>query len=377
MPIVRNLGLVLGIILTFSAFSANAQIAVEQGSATIAINKTKPSSAERILAEKDAAINAYKRYLAKLPTTKQKMIRACDLRAIEDRLDDYLLGQFVLTENVDKDARRMTSVVKVEINTASLLLDIDEVCHGPDPTPRFNAEVAAIMIGRKITSQTLYDDSIEKTIAVNQQADMLNSTNQMGFEGENISNSSIQTTTSQTNLNVNEANLTAKLKSGGHYIQRAAKKTYSTASQSVLEAQMYSELNNIGMNVVESTYIPGINLRQIRLDYGDSDELSQATEISIANAVKDDGIPYLLIGTLDVGLSEIDPISGNYITNVLVTAKVLNLQNRRPVLALVAKPEPYVGMGRNEEMATISAVTKAAEHVGQDILDRLAVRQVQ
>ena len=74
---------------------------------------------------------------------------------------------------------------------------------------------------------------------------------------------------------------------------------------------------------------------------------------------------------MDVGLSEIDPVTGNQRTYVSVKSQVWNIDKRLPRKVASVGPVQYQGLGPNARVAQTNALIQAAEYVGNEIVNQL------
>jgi hypothetical protein len=82
------------------------------------------------------------------------------------------------------------------------------------------------------------------------------------------------------------------------------------------------------------------------------------------------------MGTLDVGLSDTDPATGNIRVYVTVTGKVLDLQGRFPRTVSSVGPIQFSGLGPNESVARSNALRLASESAAQQIADEMSLRSI-
>ena len=136
-----------------------------------------------------------------------------------------------------------------------------------------------------------------------------------------------------------------------------------------------------GYEVVEAEYVEGesrglLSLANIRQDFATGNDLSSQTLRNTADGIRTAGIPYLAYGTLDVGMRDRDPASGNVRVHVTVTGKVLDLTGRFPRTVTSVGPTQYAGLGSDESVARTNALREAAEKTAQLMTNELNVKQV-
>jgi len=82
-------------------------------------------------------------------------------------------------------------------------------------------------------------------------------------------------------------------------------------------------------------------------------------------------IPYLAVGTLDVGLTEKDPSTGLLRVSVTVNAKLLDVSDIIPNDVAVVGPVQYAGLGPTEMEAQTNALKLAAQSVSRELISQL------
>jgi hypothetical protein len=82
-------------------------------------------------------------------------------------------------------------------------------------------------------------------------------------------------------------------------------------------------------------------------------------------------IPYLAIGTLDVGMKDTDPATGLTRVYVTVTGKIVSLKKRFPKTVAAVGPIQYAGLGPSQTVARNNALKLAAESAGQTLTQQL------
>ena len=82
-------------------------------------------------------------------------------------------------------------------------------------------------------------------------------------------------------------------------------------------------------------------------------------------------IPYLTLGTLDVGFANPDPATGLLRVPVIVNAKVLDLSDMIPDTVATVGPVQYAGLGPTEAEAQTNALKLAAQNAAKDLISQL------
>ena len=131
-----------------------------------------------------------------------------------------------------------------------------------------------------------------------------------------------------------------------------------------------------GFRVNEATlvepYTGGkFRVAQVEDDYRVGNDLKAATMQSIAIGMKNAQIPYIALGTLDVGLADKDPATGLARVAVTVNARVLDLTQQIPDTIASVGPVQYAGVGPTEDEARTAALKLAANNAARELTAQL------
>lgn len=80
------------------------------------------------------------------------------------------------------------------------------------------------------------------------------------------------------------------------------------------------------------------------------------------------------VGTLDMGIQDIDPVSGNKRVFVSVRAQVYSLAGKLPRAIASVGPVQYAGLGPDQSVASRNALQQAAKEVASNVAAQLRAR---
>ena len=169
--------------------------------------------------------------------------------------------------------------------------------------------------------------------------------------------------------------------SGGSTTARSDNISWKVANAAEVNTAMTGAFSAAGYEVVEAEYVEGesrglLSIERIRKDFSTGNDLSAATLRDTANGIRAANIPYIAVGTLDVGMRDRDPASGNTRVFVTVTGKVLDVTGRFPRTVSSVGPVQFSGTGPNETVARTNALQLAAEKAAQQMINELNVKAV-
>ena len=112
-------------------------------------------------------------------------------------------------------------------------------------------------------------------------------------------------------------------------------------------------------------------LADIENDYKSGNDLQPKTLRAVATGMKEAQIPYIALGTLDVGLAAKDPHTGLMRVSVTVNAKVWDVTKPIPRTRVAIGPVSYAGVGPTDDEARGSALRLAASSAAQELSSRM------
>lgn len=313
---------VLASVLAFSAFAmpAAAELKEAKGNARIDIKRRTPTAAEVAEAEKEALAQALKRYLTTLPRDKQRLLRQ---KAVCDGTADNKSVSKILEEKVEDFALSKTIVLK---NVDSKMKMMEVVIKAEFDSNAIDFEVEELV---RCTDQPI--DTFQEKVAM------------------------IMVAREKTGTGVDAS--------------------WKLASSRTTEQQLSSVLSETGLELSPADFLSGLNIDDIRADFGDRNELTNQTRVKMIDALRRLNLGYVLIGTLDIDKSETDSVSGNIRSSVIVTADVLEIRSHTPYRVMTMQPTLSSGLGSSEQIARTNAVKEAANKVGKEMLAKLALEE--
>lgn len=385
---VTKILLAIAFVAMFSV-QAVAETASSKGIASISLEgPLTPELKQQALRE--ASINALDRYFAKTNQAKAKnyeLARDDIVRSI----DVYVLSATVLSEDVDGKPLPEDGVVQGGLYSIAIRADIN--------TNRLNNELKSqsviantasadkslltfVFVAREQNSIQAFDDKVYKRTDVKVDGNANASTFRDSKESEDIRANSIALQEG-TDYSLNmTANTSAATTTGGSTTSKSDVITWKVTRAAEVNSVMTGIFSNAGYEVIEAGYLEEesgglVNLEIIRGDYQTGDDVSSETMRNTARGVRSVEIPFLALGTLDIGMKSTDPVTGLVRVYVTVTGKVLNVSGRFPRTVSSVGPVQVAGLGPTETVARTNALKQAAETAALQLTDELNAKGVQ
>jgi hypothetical protein len=361
MPIIRLVFVSL-FLTVFIHSHAFAEVVSSKGMAAVTYSGRKPTPSIIADAQSKAKVNAIERYIA---IHSQSMMRNFEqIRTdVEGSVDSYLLGTLVVTEKTDKDAKRYSMVVRVDINVPKLHNALQDSSAVGNAAGHEKSYITFVFVSREQVEVTTYDDKLyrRKDSSVSEDGAEVQAASGAGVEFASESSRSETVTT------------------GGSTKRKADKVEYDVHTTREINALMTGIFSTNGFKVVAADALEEgvLDVEAFKEDFRHGDDISSSTQRNAIDGVKSKKIPFLAMGTLDVGMRDTDPVSGLARVHVTVTGKIIDVSDLFPTTVASVSSVPYAGKGPNEAVARSNALKLAAESAAKELIEQLNAKGVQ
>ena len=339
----------------FASTSVNGNVTVTYEPGAFS---SKPSAEERVKTINKAKISAWEKYTQSFSPSKMKSYRQIE-SSILGNIDAYIIESNVIDERINSDINQLKLILRVKINTAKFEAKLQEVSTAGSKRTGSGSMFSFVFVARQEDSKKSFDVKRTK-ITMNEGS---------GFEKENTSHNSTAA------LNSNEYKSIKKTTSGGSSVRKSSKSKYRILSSDGINTSMNQALTVSGFEVIDYGDVVsecgGTEPSVIKQEFT---ERNSITRLSRKNAIKGSReceVSFFSVGTLDVGMSEVDPVTGNQRVFVSVNAQVWNIDKRLPRKIASVGPVQYQGLGPNEKVAQNNALILAAKSAATEIVNQL------
>ncbi len=339
-----------------------APVAETSGTATITYStgafSSTPSEQSRKEAIDQARKNAWERYTAGFDAGKMRSYRTIAPDILKS-LDSYIVDYRIVDERIDKTARQLTLVVSIAVNQAAFDAKLAEVSKAGAQLTGDGSTIAFLFVARQVASSKSFDEK-RTNIEVKEGARDESRTGK-----GNINNAAA--TSDYKTIN--------KVTSGGSVERKADEVAYLMRSSSDVETSMKEVLGVAGFETTSYedvvTTCGGPEANKIRAEFAKADEISRESRASAIKGARDCEARYFALGTMDVGLPDTDPVTGNMRVAVKVRGQVWNIEKKLPREVATVAPTQFVGLGPSADVASTNALNKAAKEAAQIIVNQL------
>ena len=279
---------------------------------------------------------------------------------VESDAEAYILSESIITEKKDKTSKTYKVVIKAVIDDVRIKNLVSDSSATNQISDEDKSYMTFIFVSRRQTSVQSYDAKVYK------RADTTAA--EEGLEHEQGVAAGV-TYSSETN---NSRSVTT----GGSQTLKSDKIAYDVASADEINVAMSEVFSTSGFEVVEAEYLEEeseglISVDAFKDDFRTGNDISGKTRRNAAKGARMLDIPYLAVGTLDIGVKEIDSATGNVRVNVTVTGKMISVKKRFPKTVASVGPVLVAGLGPNQTVAERNALKKAANMAATELVNQL------
>jgi hypothetical protein len=356
MSLIKNFTIFIMLIYSAGAFAG----ASSKGMGEITFSGwTSASAKEKSEARSEARISAIASWASSQGSSFLKNYDTVRDR-VEANTDTYILSESIINEKTDKDSKTYKIVLKATIDDVRIKNLVNDSSAIQQTSSDDRSYMTFVFVSRRQTSVQSYDTKVYKRVD--------NSNLEDGSEQEQANASGIAYSS--------ESNKSSSSTSGGSTTLKADKITYDVASADEINVAMSEIFSTSGFEVVEAEYLEAesgglVSVDAFMEDFKTGDDISSKTKRDSAKGTKMLDIPYLALGTLDIGIREIDSATGNIRVNVTVTGKMINVEKRFPKTVASVGPIIVAGLGPNQSVAESNALKKAANMAATELVNQL------
>jgi hypothetical protein len=361
------------VLLTSSAALADVQY--EQGQASIGYTGKRVSPALRTQAIQAAEFKAIQAYYAKAGGAE-----SANFDSIKDKvalnLDQYVLEETIIDEQDRKDLHEYTVSLRAKLNISELDNALKSASGHTGTSLATKSRMTFLVVARQASTQTDFDAHSYQRVDVSSKANGAASVSEGTTEGESVSKSQVSTNGSKHVAGSAEANTSVAVERGGSTTRKASETSWRIFPSANMDQVLTGAFHQAGFRVTEATdvepYSDGkLHVVVVQEDYKSGMDLKSQTLQDVEAGLRNAKIPYLTLGTLDIGFANPDPATGLLRVPVTVNAKVLDLSDLIPDTMATVGPVQYAGLGPTEAEAQTNALKLAAQNAAKELISQL------
>ncbi|MBY0234768.1 MAG: hypothetical protein K2W93_07305 [Burkholderiaceae bacterium] len=349
-----------------------------------AFDKKEVPAKAKAKAQQEAALKAVEHYYAEAGQSEAANFDAIREKILHDQ-GRYILESTVIAEEDNTKEFKYSVVVRVSLNVANLRNAVQANSAVGRASEAEKSMLSFVFVSRQVSSEKTFDDRVYKRAegAIQASGNVTrqekNSLKEATSEGESVKNGRIDTRGSrsqQTDESVKvdaSRSYVATSETGGSTTRKASESTWRLLPSANLNQVFVASFSQAGYDVVEAAMVESekFKVAQIEDDYKSGNDLQPKTLRSIAAGMREAAIPFVALGTLDVGLPARDPQTGLTRVDVTVNAKVWDVSKTIPRTKAAVGPVTYSGVGPTEDVARGNALKAAASSATQELSSRM------
>jgi hypothetical protein len=324
-----------------------------------------------------AVLSAWKMYTSKFTTAKLNTYKQSK-SYFETHLDEFIIKTDTIDEKINSSTNTYSAVVSVEFNDVAIDTKLNE---GNDK----NGPIGAGLVGSKSLFGYLFLAREQGSIREfkNRETEIKDKS-ESESEGNEKSQDLVlkgeygkKQTFKKTSTENHEKTVT-----GGSTLKQANVTEYKVYSSEDINAAVSDVLSSNNFEVTRfddcTAQYHGPKLEQIKKEFSNTDELSPEIRLQAIRTLKacDPNMRYFAVGTMDVGMSNNDPVSGNRRVSVNFRTTVWDITSGLPRVVASNISEPKTALGENDKSATVEALKKAANDAANEIVNQLNAKNL-
>jgi hypothetical protein len=355
--------------------TALAEVQYEQGQASIDYTGKSVPPTARTQAIQAAELKAIQTYYAKAGGSE-----SANFDSIKDRvmsnLDQYVLDETIIEEQDRQDVHEYTVSLRAKLNISELDNALKSASGHAGVPLAAKSRMTFLVVARQASTQTDFDPHTYQRVDVSSKASDATSVSEKTTEGESVSKSQVSTNGSKSVAGTAEANTSLAVEHGGSTMRKASETSWRIFPSANMDQVLTGAFHQAGFRVTEATdvepYSGGkLHVVVVQEDYQSGKDLKSQTLQDVEAGLRNAKIPYLTLGTLDIGFANPDPATGLLRVPVTVNAKVLDLSDMIPDTVATVGPVQYAGLGPTEREAQINALKLAAQSAAKELISQL------
>jgi hypothetical protein len=324
---------------------------------------SKPDDKSNQESMKQAKLEAWKLYTARFNDAKMKAYLGIKDK-FQNNIDQFVLNISIIDKVVDKDSKSIKLVIRATVNETAVDATFGSMSQAANQGTGKGTPFVFLFVSRSGTTIKVFDD---KKITVTKK--------EKSTANEDRSQQTDDIDASSSKSMDMEKNTT-----GGSTERKKSKVTYEVASSQDIDSAMGDVLSTSGFEVISYDDVVancgGVDRAKVGAEFSQFDDMSTETRKSVINASRDCEVRIFATGTLDIGVQDTDPSSGNKRVIVSVRGQVWNIEGKLPRKIASVGPVQFSGVGPDDVVAQRNALNLASKEAAKVIVDQLNLKGI-
>ncbi len=302
-----------------------------------------------------AKIEALRSYSSNFSRAKQDIFNKVSSQ-VEQEIDDYFANPSVVGQRCDPQTKTFTIVLRGQLNVSKLTTTIDANMAQSGP----RGQLVALFLAREtesVVQKKVRDTVVTQTRGVSSDDRMADVT-ENSVSSERVSSSMQQQST------------------GGSRIVGSDKINWVVSRPGYVETSFNAVMTGAKFRAVPAFAAQRksgglFNIDAFQEEFGTENNVSADTMADATDFLNQAGIKYFVVGTMDVGAKNRDPVSGQVKVAVSISATVTDVSGFFPEVVASVGPVTLAALGQDQDIAKKNALVVAAERAADEIVASL------
>ncbi len=351
-------------LLFFSTGSVSAETLPQAGigQASYAGQSKKEARTEAI---RNARMNALTRYASTFDVVKATNFNRIK-PFVEVDLDRFFIDYVIVDEVQDKEHEFFRVEINAHINVNALEQEMSKVAGATPGSSAEKSNITFVFVARQAKEVKQFDTrrTLQRKVEVSDEES----------ESSSVESGAVGRTASRA--------VGAKVTVGGSRVNKADEILWDVSTVNEIDTAMNNVFTMSGYEVINAVDVYDasggkLDSETFRSDYKSGDDISAETRRNAIAGCREADLDYFATGTLDIGMSDIEPATGLSRVYVSVTGKVLSLRMKFPKVVASVGPVQVSGLGPDPRVAKLNALKAAGEQAARELTSQLRMKGVQ
>jgi sRNA-binding regulator protein Hfq len=322
-----------------------------------------PDASSNAAALHAAKLAAWDLYTARFNDAKMKIYLA-NKQKFTGNIDEFVKNLTVVDQQADAATHMLNVVVRADVNETAVDSILDSTSIASRQGTGSGSTLVFLFLAREATKAKAFDARVAQVTKTDSSKV---STEKAVDEDDTEATGSRSSDTEETTT-------------GGSVERKRSQVTYEVTSPEDVTAAMSDVLDTSGFEVAAYDDVVancgGVDRSSVMNEFSASDDMSGQTRRSVIAASRQCGASLFATGTIDVGVQDTDPVSGNKRVYVSVRGLVWDIRQRLPRMVASVGPVQFAGLGPDDTVATRNALSLASRAAAKTLVDQLNAKQI-
>jgi hypothetical protein len=281
-----------------------------------------------------------------------------------ENIDEYVKDLTILDQQVDPATRTMSLAIRASVNETAVDVILNSTSVAAHQASGTGSTFVFLFLARTVTKQKSFDARVATVTKI----DSSKATMEKAVDSDD---------TDATGTHVSDLE---EQTTGGSVERKHSLISYAVSSPEDVNAAMSNVLTIDGFEVASYDDVVancgGADRAAVMQEFTASDDMSANTRRSVIVASRQCGASLFATGTIDLGVEDTDPVTGNKRVFVSVRGQVWDIKQMLPRKVASVGPIQFSGLGPDDTVAERNALSLASRAAAKELVDQLNAKQI-